>query len=179
MNKGIKAATGDIVGILNSDDILANNHVVSKISKLFSHGVDFVYADLTYFKSSDYSRIIRRFSSKNFKTWMLRFGITIPHPTFYVRRELHNKLGLYDTSYRVAADFDMIARFFVNSKQFKRIPEVIVKMRLGGISTTGIFWIFHQNLEIIKACKANGIYTNIFLFLFKFPYKMLSYLKLR
>ena len=175
MNKGIKVATGEIVGILNSDDIFASNKVVSMIAQSFTYGVDFVYADLTYFKSSDYSRIIRCFSSKNFKTWILRFGITIPHPTFYVRRELHNTLGLYDTGYRVAADFDMIARFFVNKLTFKRIPEVIVKMRLGGISTTGIFWIFHQNLEIIKACKSNGIYTNTFLLLFKIPYKILSY----
>lgn len=175
MNKGICYATGDIIGILNSDDIFASRNIVTLIANSFSSDVDFVFGDLAYFRSKDCNKLVRHYSSRGFKKWMLKFGITVPHPSLYVRRELYLKYGCYKTNFRVAADFDFIARLFVTNTKFKRIPQILVKMRIGGISTTGLFWIFHQNFEIIRACKENGIYTNIFYLIFKIPYKLSTY----
>ena len=101
----------------------------------------------------------------------------IPHPTFYARRELFEKFGSYKLGYRVSADFELMARFFTKSVKMARYPAVMVKMRDGGISTTGFWWRVHQNLEIVRACKENGIYTNIFMVAMKIPFKLASYLK--
>lgn len=178
MNKGIKAATGDYVGILNSDDIFSHNHVISDVVALLkSKKTDAIYGDLVLVNRNNTSDIVRSYSSKNFKKWKIRFGSMLPHPTFYVRRNLFDKFGFYKTNYRVAADFELMARLLCKGIVTVRNPDVMVKMRQGGISGNGFWWRIHQNLEIVRACKENGIYTNIFLIALKLPVKLLSYIK--
>lgn len=178
MNKGIKIATGDYIGILNSDDIFSHNHVVSDIVKLLKTSTaDALYGDLVLVNRNNTSEIVRSYSSKYFRRWMIRFGLMLPHPTFYVRRSLFEKLGSYKTNYRVAADFELITRFLMSGITYIRNPDVMVKMRQGGISSNGFWWRIHQNFEIIRACKENGIYTNIFFIVLKLPVKLLSYIK--
>ena len=99
----------------------------------------------------------------------------LPHPTFYARRELFEKYGFYKLSYRVAADFELLARFMSKNISLTRLGIVMVKMRDGGISSTGFWWRVHQNFEIVRACRENGMYTNIFLVAMKLPVKLLSY----
>lgn len=101
----------------------------------------------------------------------------LPHPTLYVKRSLFDRYGFYKLNYRVAADFELIARFFTRGATFVRNQDVMVKMRQGGISGNGLWWRIHQNFEIVRACKENGIYTNIFLVAFKLPVKLLSYIR--
>lgn len=176
MNKGIKLATGDIVGIINSDDIFASNDSVAKLVAGFDDSIDGVYSDLVYVKEQDVSKITRLYSSKVFKKNLIRFGIMLPHPTFYVRKSCYDKFGYYKTDYRVAADFELITRFICNNVKLKRVNDILVKMREGGVSSSGLAWRVHQNFEIVKACKSNGVYTNIFIVMLKLPYKLATLL---
>lgn len=177
MNKGIRASTGDFVGILNSDDIFAGTDSVSRIaSAIQSHeDVEAVYGDLVYVDRANLNRVVRLYSSEFFRPWKMRFGFMLPHPTFYARRELFDRLGFYRTDYRVAADFELLSRFLDKDIRVTRIAGILVKMRDGGISSTGFWWRVHQNLEIVKACRGNGIYTNILLVSMKVPFKIASY----
>jgi len=178
MNKGILAATGDFVGILNSDDVFAGPDSVGKIASAIQHNdeVEAIYGDLVYVDRWNLERAVRLYSSKFFRPWKMRFGFMLPHPTFYARRELFDKLGFYKTNYRVAADFELLSRFLRNGVNTARVEGTLIKMREGGISSTGLWWRVHQNLEIVKACKGNGIYTNIVLVSMKVPFKLASYL---
>ena len=176
MNKGISLATGDVVGILNSDDVLADAFVVEKIVAGFDDTLDAVYSDLIYVSEHNLNKPTRLYSSKVFNKHMMKFGIMLPHPTFYVRKKCYQTLGLYKDNYRVAADFELLARFISKGIKSKRLPFVSVKMREGGISSSGLLWRIHQNFEIVRACKENNIYTNIFLIMLKLPYKLLTLL---
>ncbi|MBR9847004.1 MAG: glycosyltransferase [Algicola sp.] len=175
MNKGIKASTGDVVGIINSDDYLASKDSISEIVGGFDSNTDSVYGDLIYVKQFDKEAFSRKYSSKNFSAWKIRFGFMIPHPTFYCRRYLFDDLGFYKTNFRVAADFELLARFFKGGMRSKRIDKVLVKMREGGISSSGLLWRIHQNVEIARACRMNGIFTVTPMLFVKLPFKLFSY----
>jgi len=181
MNKGIRAATGDFVGILNSDDVFSGRDSVEKIAFAIQNnlGVDAVYGDLVYVDRFNLNKVVRRYSSKFFKPWKMRFGFMLPHPTFYARRQLFDELGFYKTDYRVAADFELLSRFLQKNIASVRIDDTLIKMREGGISSNGFWWRVHQNLEIVTACKGNGIYTNILLVSMKVPFKVASYFMAR
>jgi len=177
MNKGIALASGDIIGILNSDDVLADEFVIEKIVAGFdSDNIDAVYSDLVYVSENNLNKPTRLYSSKVFSKKLIRFGIMLPHPTFYVRKQYFEDLGSYTTNYRVAADFELLARFVSKGVKTKRLPFTSVKMREGGISSSGLLWRVHQNFEIVRACRENGIYTNIFFVMLKLPYKLLTLL---
>lgn len=179
MNKGIRSASGDIIGMLNSDDVYSDVKVISDIVEQFNVSrVDSVYADLSIVDRVNLDKTVRFCSSKDFSVSRVRWGWMVPHPTFFVRKRCYDEFGLYKLDYRVSADFEMVARLLWKEKvTFSRLPRCIVKMRNGGISTTGFWWRIHQNLEIVRACKENGIYTNIFLVMLKVPMKLLEYLK--
>lgn len=179
MNKGVELASGDFVGILNSDDIFANAQVISGLAGFLASSpqLDGAYADLVFVQRESVEDITRTYSSKSFSPWKIRFGFMCPHPTFYVRRRLFDEFGFYKLGYRVSADFELMARFIKSGVRLGRNPHVMVKMREGGISTTGLWWRIHQNMEIVRACKENGLYTNIFMVALKVPFKLISYLK--
>lgn len=177
MNKGIKMATGDVVGILNSDDFFTSSQSVSKLVSGFGNDTDAVYADLVYVKQHDTSKFSRLYSSAGFARWKIRFGFMIPHPTFYAKKALFDRLGFYKLNYRVAADFELMARFFKADIKTRRVDAVVVSMREGGISSNGIKWRIHQNMEISRACNENGIFTVLPLLVIKLPFKLLSFFK--
>lgn len=177
MNKGISLATGDVVGILNSDDVFASASSLEELINGFNFSkIDAVFSDLIYVEENNLTKITRLYSSKVFKKSLIRFGIMLPHPTFYVKRNIYTKYGTYKIDYRVAADFELITRFISNDIKINRVNSITVKMREGGISSSGIGWRIHQNFEIVRACKENGIYTNIFLVMLKLPYKLATLL---
>ncbi len=179
MNKGIKLATGDVVGILNSDDFFAENAIIADVAHTFENDVTIsgIYGDLVYVQKNNASKKVRDYSSRFFSKWKIKFGLMLPHPTLYLRREVFQKFGFYRLDYRVAADFEFITRLVEGGVSLKRLPKVMVKMREGGISSTGIWWRIHQNLEIVRACRENGVYTNLFMVSAKVPFKALSYLR--
>lgn len=172
MNKGIKIASGDIVGILNSDDVFSSEHSLSNLMAGFdTDNVDGVYSDLVHVSEDDLDKVTRFYSSKGFNKFLIRFGFMLPHPTLYLRKSVYDKYGLYKKSYVAAADFEFITRVISNGVILKRLPVVSIKMRDGGVSSNGFWGRVSQNFEIVRGCKENSIYTNIFLVMLKIPYK--------
>lgn len=132
LNKGIKMATGDVIGFLHSDDVLYSPESIGKIAHCFEDkNVDVVYGDLQYCKGD---KIIRRWKSNAFCPSSLKYGWMPPHPTVYVRKEVYEQVGEYDEWFRISADYDMILRIFKSGHKSTYIPEVLVSMELGGAS---------------------------------------------
>lgn len=180
MNKGIRRATGEIVGILNSDDFFAAEDVISRVVDVFraDRDVGIVFGDLVYVSSEDLSNIKRYYSSRKFKPWKLRYGYMPPHPATFAKKELYDAYGLYRLDYRIAADYEMFVRWLIgNNIEYRRIDRVLVNMRTGGISTSGISSSILLNREIVKACVDNDVYTNTLFLLPKIPFKLLELLR--
>ena len=179
MNKGIKLATGDVIGILNSDDFYIDEFVIEKVVKVFEEkDVDSLFADLVYVKPDNVKKTVRHYDSSKFHPEKFAYGWMPAHPTFFVKRSVYEKYGLFKTDYKIAADYELLVRFLYkyNLKYFY-LQEVIIKMRMGGMSTSGLKsnWILNQ--EIIRACSENGISTNMFKVLSKYPKKFLGLIK--
>ena len=174
MNKGIAMATGDVIGILNSDDVYMNSHVISDLMHLMqSQNTEVVFADLILVDSSNQNKVIRYYDSGRFHPSKFKFGWMPAHPTVFVKRELYQRVGKFSTTYQIAADYEMLIRMLAIEKaSYAYYPKPVVRMRSGGASTSGISrnWILNQ--EIIRACKENGIYTNLFMLLLKVPAKL-------
>jgi len=179
MNKGIRLASGDIIGILNSDDFYINNDVVSTVVNVFmAENVDSVFADLVYVRDNDLNKIVRYYSSATFHPKKMAYGWMPAHPTFFVRLKIYEQYGLYKTDYRIAADYELIARFLVKNKvSYRYISQVLVKMRTGGASTKNLKSNCILNKEILRACAENCIKTNIIKVLSKYPAKTLQSIK--
>ena len=163
MNKGISLATGDIVGILNSDDFYADQHVIEKVVKVFdTHPVDSLFADLVYVRAPDLNKVVRYYSGAGFTLSKFALGWMPPHPTFFVRRGCYNQFGAFKSDYRIAADFELMARFLVKHRvSYHYLPEVLIKMRLGGASTRNLMSNWILNREALRACRENDISTNM------------------
>lgn len=179
MNKGLKLATGDIVGILNSDDFYSDENVIKKIVTVFEENrVDSVFADLIYVKPNDLTTTTRYYDSSYFSPDKFKYGWMPAHPTFFVKRRIYQQYGLFDTTYKIAADYELLTRFLGKYHiSYSYIKEPLVTMRLGGISTRNLKSNFILNHEIIRACKENGIYTNWPMVLSKYPQKLLGLFK--
>lgn len=158
MNKGIKAASGDVVGTLNSDDMLASNDVVEKIAEtLISSGADCAYGRLNIVDSKNTSKILRESDSGQYKDGAFLKGWHPAHPTFYAYKKFFEKFGYYRTDLKIAADFELMLRFIEkNSLTSVFIDKLMVNQRAGGVSTRLSGYV-KSNLEILNAFKLNGI----------------------
>ena len=165
MNKGIKMASGEYVGILNSDDFFADNNILQRVADtLEKHPVDAVYGDVNYVKPEKLTKVVRHYSSANFKRWKMRIGLMPAHPSFYVKKELFDKLGYYRTDYKIAADYELLLRFiFVNDISMCYIPGIFVTMRVGGVSTNSLKVHWQIMKEHLHAFKVNDRYSDVFL----------------
>lgn len=178
MNKGIRHATGDVVGILNSDDIYESESVISDVVSKFRDDLDLVFGDLVFVKQDNLTKITRFYSLPNFKAWKLRFGWMPPHPATFIRRECYEKFGLYKDGYKISADYELFVRFLlVNKLSFKHFSKTLIRMRDGGVSTSGIKSSITLNSEIIRGCRTNGVYTNMLFLLLKIPFKLMELFK--
>ena len=174
MNKGIAMATGDVIGILNSDDVYMNHHVISDLMSLLEkQKAQVVFADLILVDHNDDNKVLRYYDSGHFHPEKFRYGWMPAHPTVFVRRELYQTVGPFSTTYQIAADYEMLIRMLAIQKApYAYFPKPVVRMRSGGASTSGISrnWILNQ--EIVRACKENGIYSNMAMLLLKIPAKL-------
>jgi glycosyltransferase involved in cell wall biosynthesis len=163
MNTGIKLAEGDVIGFLNADDFYIDGHVISKVVNAFAQNeVDSIFADLVFVKPNNLNRIVRYYKSSTFHPSKFAYGLMPAHPTFFAKRKIYEKYGLFKTDYMIAADFEILVRFLSkNNISYCYIPEVFVKMRIGGASTKSLKSNLILNREIVRACKENGIETNI------------------
>ena len=152
MNKGIKAATGDIVGILNSDDFYPNSFVLSNVAKSFKkYNCDAVYGDLVYVNKKDTTQIKRYWQAGNYNTAKIKNGWMLPHPTFFVKKVMYDRHGLYNSDLKRAADYEMILKLLYKENiSVHYIPMILVKMRMGGASNSTF-------LNRIRANKEDGL----------------------
>jgi glycosyltransferase len=164
MNKGIGLATGDIIGILNSDDIYTDHTVLSAIAQIFADpAVMTVYADLQYVDADDINRIRRTWVAGPFKKKNFYYGWMPPHPTFFVRKEVYRQAGLFSTDLRSAADYELMLRILLKyGLSVSYLPRVIVKMRMGGMSNASLNNRLRANKEDRLAWKLNGLRPNFF-----------------
>lgn len=178
MNKGIKLATGDIVGILNSDDFYKSNDVIETVVREFiSKDIDCLYGDLEYVDKNDTSKVIRYWKSNPYKEGLFQKGWHPPHPTFFVKREIYYKYGMFNTNFKIAADYELMLRFLEKYKiKSSYIPKVLVRMRLGGASNKSVINIIKANIECYKAWKVNNLRVNPISILIAKPFsKLLQY----
>lgn len=159
LNKGIRAATGEVVGLMHSDDFFAHDRVLENVAIAFERtGADAVYGDLDYVAAADTSRVIRHWRSGEFAPQRLARGWMPPHPTLFVRRDAMLRLGLYDTDYRIAADYEAVLRWFgKGGLSLAYVPEVLVKMRVGGESNRSLERILRKSREDYRALRTNGV----------------------
>jgi len=177
INKGLRLATGDVIGILNSDDVYTSATEISNVAEEFSRhsGHDVIFGDVS-FKNFDTNRIIRHYSGQKFRPYKLRFGWMPPHPASFVRKKIYEKYGEYSTSFKISADYErFVVWLMVNKVPYYYINRTIVYMRLGGASTAGLRSLVILNKEIIAACKINGIHTNWIFLVTKVPFKLLEF----
>lgn len=176
MNKGIALASGDYIGMLNSDDYFANSGALELIvNRLKDSNADAVFSNLDIVDPANLSHVLRKYRISSFSPFMLRIGVMPPHPTFYCKKTCYEKAGLYRTDYRVAADFEMLTRLLIKHQiTWQYIDEITVMMRSGGVSSSGLKASWVLNREIIRACLENGLYTNIFLLVLKIPIRLLE-----
>jgi len=159
LNKGIKASTGDVVGFLHADDMFACEDAVSKIRKVFEQqDVDAVYGDLCYVKSDNPNSVVRYWKSGNYRVQNFRRGWMPPHPTVYVKREVYEEFGSYRTDFGSAADYECIVRLMVKHQiRVQYIPQVLVKMRVGGESNASLSNRILANKSDRLAWTSNGL----------------------
>lgn len=179
MNKGIGLATGDVVGILNSDDFYAGDKILQIVADEFIKGnADSVYANLEYVDANDPKRVIRYWKSKKYQNGLFRSGWHPAHPTFFVKREIYEKYGVFDLSFKIAADYELMLRFFEKYNiTSSYVDEVFVKMRMGGESNRSIKNIIKANMESYRAWQTNGLYINPLIFLLKPFSKVVQFIK--
>lgn len=160
LNKGLALATGDIIGILNSDDVLADESTIATIvSRFVREQADLVYGDLLYCRDTNKSdSVIRYWRSNIFREKSLKCGWMPPHPTLYCRRNIYEIVGLFNSGFRISADYDLILRIFSHS-EFKKVylPNVIVKMSAGGVSNRNLHTILLKSREDLRAVRSNHI----------------------
>ena len=177
MNKGIKIATGDIIGILNSDDFFSRSNILEIINATFNNDkqIDAIYGDVHFVNPENLKKCTRYYSSKIFKRSLMKLGFMPAHPSFYLKKECFSKYGLYKTNYKIAPDFEFLLRcIYIYKAKIKYIPIDMVTMRTGGISTSGIKAHKLIMKEHLQAFHENNIYTNHFLLSLRYIYKILE-----
>ena len=176
INKGIAMATGDIVGILNADDLFESSDTLAKIAAAFAADVDAVYADIRFVKD-DLQTTSRYYSAKRWKPWMLQWGKMPPHPSVYIRRELFGRLGLYKLGYDIAADYELLIRYLRKAGiKTSYLNECVVRMRMGGKSTRGWQSFMTLNKEIVRGNRENGYICCFPMMMPKYIFKIFEFI---
>jgi glycosyltransferase involved in cell wall biosynthesis len=177
INKGINLASGDVIGILNSDDFFYDNGILDKIMNVFNNeAFDAVYGDVVFINKNDPSRVIRYYSSKRFNLWKFKYGYMPAHPSFYVKKSVLMEYGLYKDVYKLAGDFELMARLMYSCRiSTKYLPFPFVVMRMGGLSNKSLRNIILKNREDLQACRENGIKSNILNIYLKYPFKIFEF----
>ena len=180
INKGIRMATGEVVGIINSDDFYHRTDIFDIIAKTFEEnkGIQAIYGDVRFVHPDNLEKTVRYYSCKHWKPWRFRFGFMPAHPTFFTYKENFEKYGYYQYDYHIAADYEFLIRhLYTNHVPAKYVPLDFMKMRTGGRSTNGWKANVLLNKEIVRACKENGIWTCMPLLFMKYFIKVFELIK--
>lgn len=166
MNKGISACTGEVIGILNSDDLYQDAMVIEDVMKQFKEDptLDILYGNLVYVKSDDTNKVVRNWKSKSYYKHFFENANVPPHPSLFVRSKVYKEAGLFDLQYKLAADYELMLRMFKKHNfKSKYINRLVIKMRLGGATNQSFTNIVNQNKEILKSWKNNGLKAPFYL----------------
>jgi glycosyltransferase involved in cell wall biosynthesis len=178
MNKGINIATGDIIGILNSDDLFTKNSIISEVVNTFNanSGVDAVYGNLTYFKNEDKNKVVRTWITKDYYDGFFSHGEVPPHPSLFVRSKVYKEIGTYFPDFKISSDYEFMLRAFkVHQYKPLHLNRFVVNMRMGGESTKNFSNILVGNKEISLAWKMNNIRPPFYFWFFRIIKKLLQY----
>lgn len=178
MNKGLALVTGDVVCFLNADDQYASNNVLSIVAnQMRVEQLDAVMGDVAFFNASNPSREVRRYRSDRFTPERLAWGWMPAHPALFFKRSVIERVGQFNTTYKIAGDYEYVIRaFYGHSLRYVHVPKVFVRMQTGGVSTDGWRAKVRLNKEVLRACRENGIKTNMLKILSKYPAKLLELL---
>ncbi len=175
MNKGIALATGEVIGILNSDDFFQNSMVIENVFQKFMTipNVDMILGGIDFVYDTDLTKPIRLYSSSNFAPWKLQFGLMPPHPGAFIKKTTYKQVGNYKLGYRICSDFDMFVRMLlVHQLSYVTWDKDLVRMRMGGVSTSGVKSYVASTKEMLRSLKENQIYSNIWMILMRLPVKL-------
>lgn len=181
INKGIKTSSGDIIGILHSDDFYPHKSVISEYIELFKQkNVSIVYGDVNFVSNKEANKIVRKYKSGNLSIKRLAWGWMPAHPSMFMKREIYDFYGLYDENYKICGDYEFICRIVKDGNfNYYYLKKVTCLMQVGGISTQGIRSTFIINNEIYESLKANNIYSNYFMLYLKYLLKIFEYTIIR
>ena len=180
INKGIKISSGDIIGVLHSDDLYPNKSGISEYIELFKQkNVSIVYGDVNFVSKKDENKIVRKYKSGNLSIKRLAWGRMPAHPAMFIKREIYDFYGLYKENYLICGDYEFICRIAKDGNfNYYYLKKVTYLMQVGGISTQGIRSTFIINKEIYKSLKANNIYSNYFMLYSKYFIKIFEYFRI-
>lgn len=176
MNKGIELATGNVIGILNSDDFFLSDNVLQDVAGILADNpeIEVLLGDVDFVSGNDLSRPVRRYSAGSFKPWMFLFGFMPPHPAVFVRKSAYERIGLFKIDYKIAADFDLLTRLLlVDGAKYQIANKTWVRMRSGGASTSGFKSNMVSTREMKKSLQENGLFASRFALLCRLPFKLL------
>ena len=164
MNKGIRVATGEIIAILNSDDFYITPLTIEKVVNTFKSKMPLsIYGDLNYVERFNTDNVVRKWKAGEIKQSKFIFGWMPPHPALFIKKEVYDRYGVFDTTFKCASDYELMLRFLYKNKiNSIYIPEVLVKMRTGGVTNSSLIYILKSILEINKAWKVNDLQSFIF-----------------
>ena len=179
INKGIMLASGDIIGILNSDDFFPDNRVISTIVDTFHENqVDAVYGNVAFVHPGNLRKVVRLYSSRKFTPRKFAYGYMPAHPSFYVKRSVHEAFGIYKADYKIAADYELLMRLiYKHHISYAYVDKTLVMMRTGGLSNRTLLSRYILNKEIVRACKENGVNTNMAILSLKYFNKIFEFIK--
>ena len=180
LNKGIAASSGQVIGFLHSDDLYARDDVIHTVAaRISTDSLDALYGDVAFIRGNELERVVRRYSSRRFRPSRIAWGWMPAHPALFVAKRLFDRYGVFKTDYKIAGDFEFVARVFAKPAfRYAYVPQVLVKMRMGGVSTRGWRSTLILNREFMRACRENGIRTNYFKLLSRYPAKVLEFFPL-
>jgi glycosyltransferase involved in cell wall biosynthesis len=186
INKGIRMAPGEVVGILNADDVLASDEIIARVAEAFlGTSLDAVYGDIRFvadcrgvgLETLRGERTVRYYSARHWRPWMLQWGFMPPHPSVYIRRACFERLGAYALDYKIAADYALLIRFFRKAKlRTHYLPLCMVDMRMGGMSTRHWRSNLLLNREIVRGNREAGYFCCLPMLVFKYAFKVWEYI---
>jgi glycosyltransferase involved in cell wall biosynthesis len=179
MNKGLGLATGEIIGFLNADDVYADTGVLKMVSEIMAkNDLDALFGDAEFVSPDRPNQPLRRYRSERFHPERIAWGWMPAHPALFLKRSVYERFGTFRTDYRIAGDFELVARIFHGGAlKYQHVPNVLVRMRTGGISTGGWRNTLLLNQEVLRACRENDIPTSLLKILSKYPAKLLEFLR--
>lgn len=177
MNKGLALATGDVIGILNSDDFYPHTDAIAQVVETFmaNPNAQMVLGNVDFVNPDELTRPVRFYSSFNFAPWKMRFGFMPAHPAAFIKRSAYEKVGNYKLGYKIGADFEWFVRALVVQRlPYVKLNQTLVRMREGGVSTSGLksYWV--SSKEQLKALRENGVYSNLLFVLVRLPIKFIQ-----